>query len=177
MSKTLSRLVWRAFVIILAGIAPVNADAAPILWTIDAGGPISGSFVYDADVPPGTYSDIAITSTTGASWDTTHLLTGVWSDSDRLLLSHGVQNGSMLLVAFDPGLSNAGGAVSGSFFELICLNPSGCVTSDAGFGVRTVLEATIEIRSPGPTVVPEPAMMLLLTGGLLGAARSRWRQC
>jgi hypothetical protein len=174
--KILSRLAWATLVFVLVGIVPARADAAPILWTIDPGGPFSGSFVYDAAVGGPAYSAIAIASTTGAAWNTTHLLTDIWSNSERLLLSYGIPGGSMLHVFFTPGLSDAGGTVSAAFTELICLNPSGCVTSDPGFGVSTVLEATIQLNGPGGAAVPEPATMLLLGTALLGAGGRRCRQ-
>jgi hypothetical protein len=201
-----------AYVFFASCLLSATASAGPVIWTLNGitfngGGTASGSFTFDADTgshacssaltPCGTFSNINITTTTGAGVTGsvyTHACgvdvigcTAVSPDSTEVLFltSTAADQTGLPAIAFffagagvvpPGGLTDAGGVmdVSGSsssvgvIQEALC-NNAGCASPAAPSRVGNAGSVV------GVAAVPEPSSALYLTGALalLGFARLR----
>jgi hypothetical protein len=167
-----SRLIAGLVVSFLA-VFPTSAHAAPILWTLDLNPAlgVTGSFVFDADTV--TYSNVNITVTSPAvTFDSSEVT--IWSDANSLELQDdlgGDLTDDLLLVLSwgAPGLTNAGGTVP---VRQISFNTCSDATCSGSSGFGSIAENGNAVAS----AVPEPASLLLVGSGLLGAGVRRWRK-
>ena len=166
------RLLIGLLVFVGSSSVAANLQAAPILWTIDAGSNLSGSFTYDADT--NTYSNIAITTTVpNASFDTNDILPGFAANGFELITNFGaadLTNEAYLTLGFGP-LTNAGGTFTiNPGFVAVCLNAA-CQTLNVDRATGNFTGRTVSSPS-----VPEPMTLLLVGSGVLGVGVRRWRQ-
>jgi hypothetical protein len=155
----------------MLAVGSVNAEAAPLTWTVDGvtfndGGSANGSFVYDADT--GMYSDIAINTTAGTILGGTAYPDVLRGDAffldvvpDASLAS---LTGSLLLnINFASPLTNAGGTIDIFIIsEGFCQNAA-CTVIDGTDGRGAGLPDAGSV-----TAVPLPTAVWLFGSGLLG---------
>jgi hypothetical protein len=175
---------WILTVVLLWG---QNANAAPILWTLDDvtfrdGGTASGSFIFDADTS--IYSSIDVETTAGStvlsgrSYQIEHPF---YVGSPMFLVmieSLPVAFGTRSLqLPFAEDLTNAGGTVTlgrlFNFGEGSCGGPP-CQDVTEALPLRYIADGQV-IGTPVPlSAVPEPSTLLLVAAGL-AATRARRR--
>ena len=177
------KIVLRAALaaVCVVALGSSNVTAAPLVWTLtgvtfDDGGTAAGSFQFDSTGPfSGIYSDLNITTTLGGSLagaTYTTLFGGCANRPTALCLvpvSEPDLTGSPILeINFTPSLTDAGGSISLSGNEGVCLNPSCGSTTPDRFISGTVTAST----------APEPSSLsltLIFLGalGLFAATRAR----
>jgi PEP-CTERM motif len=173
-------LVRTLMALLVLGIFPLSAQAAPITWnllglTFADGGSAFGSFAFDATL--NQYSAVDITTTTGSSRSGAHYEavsngvppgpTGVLFATSTALNLSGTPG---LALFFLPALTNAGGTFPLSFAQEGTCGNAGCTFPVAP--QRPVVTGSVPTL---PATVPEPASALLVGFGLalLCGARNR----
>lgn len=167
-----------AFVLMTA----FSAMATPVTWNLKNvvftdGGTASGSFVFDADIGFGGYSNIAITTSNfgafGAIYGTPNPAFPGYSTFLIALaaippFAADLTGTPVLGLSFSSALTNSGGTLdilfpypTGFTFERVCAN-TGC-TGTSG-PVRTLVSGQVTTSVPEPSTMALTAVALLCVG-------------
>jgi hypothetical protein len=165
----------------------VSASAVPINWvlsgvTLDDGGTVSGSFVYD--VTTNSFATVNITTTNGSSrtGQVYHFVCGqdvptcnglTPSSGNALYLTSTAANQTglpALALFFTPPLSNITGSRSASGLEATCNNAT-CAAPVPP--IRNVTAGTVTSATLQPTPIPT-TWLLVMTGLILAGLYTWW---
>jgi hypothetical protein len=174
-----SKLIAIAGLVLFGLSGPASdANAATVLWTVQSatfndGGTLSGSFDFDATTT--TYSNVALTTTTG------QVLTGDSYSSCQFgntcpgaFIGFGVIR--LLNLVFAAALTDAGGTVG------FGLGPTGTTEENEAFSFPPTVLASRNLISGGVTGVPDvsavplPATLPLFATGLGALGLLGWRR-
>ncbi len=159
-------------------VAAVTALGSPLVWSFQdvsfvQGGTITGSFTYDADTQIVSSWDISVVGLPDPALDVTYTpLNSAIFDSVivsslyfRIVtpFSGPLPVGSLLDVAFDSALTDAGGTVTLGRDE--APNPHGLFTDTAVYPSQDDAFVFGGILSAGPAPVPEPTTFGMLFCG------------
>jgi hypothetical protein len=174
-------LVRTLLALLILGILPVSARAAPLTWnllglTFSDGGSAFGSFAFDATL--NQYSSVDITTTTGSSRSGAHYDTvsnGVAPGPSGVLFvttnAVNLTGSPGFALFFLPALTNSGGTFPLSFSQEGTCGDAGCT-----FPIppqRVVVAGSVTTQAAS---VPEPASALLAGFGLSALYRTRRRR-